>query len=366
MTGKVPKIEQGMCDWPKPWVEAVNAPIMQSLLYDLDLMPEQLEPNTMRWQQMLIIVQHFKHFMERSAAPADAVEQRGGEPVAWRVGPYGVYSSLQLAEERLRYLKCDEPPHFRKDAIIQPLYMHPAAPPPVAQPGLTAQDDLEHDAAFAKLMGAQPAVGEVVVTDEMLAAGCALASPDAIQYAPALRSALNKVYIAMRALEPMPEVVADGLVKILAHLYFSAYHAGHNDTVEANYTDVLVVDADTYWQDNDAVMEAAAALERPADGLAKRITEYLSGGGLFNPELADHDAVRDLLIDCRAALERPAGGSCDWTQDVDGNWNTQCGKMYTFIDGGPEDNSHKFCHACGKPLYAHPSPERSGGSNEQQ
>jgi len=40
--------------------------------------------------------------------------------------------------------------------------------------------------------------------------------------------------------------------------------------------------------------------------LRRRITEYLSGGGLFNPELANHDAVRDLLIDCRAALTEPA------------------------------------------------------------
>jgi hypothetical protein len=36
--------------------------------------------------------------------------------------------------------------------------------------------------------------------------------------------------------------------------------------------------------------------------LAQRITDYLAGGGLFNPELADHGAVRDLLIDCREAL----------------------------------------------------------------
>jgi hypothetical protein len=33
-----------------------------------------------------------------------------------------------------------------------------------------------------------------------------------------------------------------------------------------------------------------------------RITKYLTDGGLFNPELADHEAVRDLLIDCRAEL----------------------------------------------------------------
>jgi len=35
-----------------------------------------------------------------------------------------------------------------------------------------------------------------------------------------------------------------------------------------------------------------------------RITEYLSSGGLFNPELMDHSAVRDLLIDAREAIPR--------------------------------------------------------------
>lgn len=36
--------------------------------------------------------------------------------------------------------------------------------------------------------------------------------------------------------------------------------------------------------------------------LAQRITDYLSSGGLFNPEMANHEAVSDLLIECRAAL----------------------------------------------------------------
>lgn len=39
-----------------------------------------------------------------------------------------------------------------------------------------------------------------------------------------------------------------------------------------------------------------------SDDIVERITAYLSGGGLFNPELANHDAVRDLLIDARAEL----------------------------------------------------------------
>jgi len=36
--------------------------------------------------------------------------------------------------------------------------------------------------------------------------------------------------------------------------------------------------------------------------LVARITEYLASGGLFNPEMANHDAVRDLLIGCRDAI----------------------------------------------------------------
>jgi hypothetical protein len=37
--------------------------------------------------------------------------------------------------------------------------------------------------------------------------------------------------------------------------------------------------------------------------LSQRITEYLASGGLFNPELMEHDKVRDLLIDCRDFLD---------------------------------------------------------------
>lgn len=44
----------------------------------------------------------------------------------------------------------------------------------------------------------------------------------------------------------------------------------------------------------------------PKDELSDRITAYLAGGGLFNPELANHDAVRDLIIDCRDEIKRLA------------------------------------------------------------
>jgi len=40
-----------------------------------------------------------------------------------------------------------------------------------------------------------------------------------------------------------------------------------------------------------------------AKSVSDRITGYLTSGGLFNPELANHDAVRDLLLDARAQLD---------------------------------------------------------------
>lgn len=36
--------------------------------------------------------------------------------------------------------------------------------------------------------------------------------------------------------------------------------------------------------------------------LELRITQYLLHGGLFNPECMDHNEVRELLLDCLAAL----------------------------------------------------------------
>ena len=37
--------------------------------------------------------------------------------------------------------------------------------------------------------------------------------------------------------------------------------------------------------------------------LSDRITAYLFNGGLFNPELANHLAVRDLLMECTDAFD---------------------------------------------------------------
>jgi hypothetical protein len=73
--------------------------------------------------------------------------------------------------------------------------------------------------------------------------------------------------------------------------------------------------------------------------LIERITDYLHTGGLFNPELMDHDLVRDLLIDCRTALAKSCI-VCGWrpVRDKKG-FNTNV------VAGLPRE-AHKIGCAC--------------------
>jgi hypothetical protein len=41
---------------------------------------------------------------------------------------------------------------------------------------------------------------------------------------------------------------------------------------------------------------------------------------------------------------------CEWTEDDDGSWNTQCGQKFTWTVGGPFDNRARWCLYCGKKL----------------
>jgi hypothetical protein len=60
--------------------------------------------------------------------------------------------------------------------------------------------------------------------------------------------------------------------------------------------------------------------------LSERITNYLASGGLWNPDLMDHDKVRQLLMDCRTHLDSAPA----WHQrpTVPGIW------VFTYRGGG--------------------------------
>ena len=42
--------------------------------------------------------------------------------------------------------------------------------------------------------------------------------------------------------------------------------------------------------------------------------------------------------------------TCAWRHDGDGTWEASCGEAWTFIDGGPHENSVRFCQGCGRPV----------------
>lgn len=53
-----------------------------------------------------------------------------------------------------------------------------------------------------------------------------------------------------------------------------------------------------------------------------------------------------------AAIEQlTKDAACTWTQDPDfemgDTWDSSCGEKWSFVDGGPEQNRVRYCHACG-------------------
>jgi len=48
---------------------------------------------------------------------------------------------------------------------------------------------------------------------------------------------------------------------------------------------------------------------------------------------------------------------CGWKQNwEEGYYETLCGHLFTFIDGGPTENHMKFCCYCGKPIIQVEAP----------
>jgi hypothetical protein len=60
--------------------------------------------------------------------------------------------------------------------------------------------------------------------------------------------------------------------------------------------------------------------------------------------------------------------ACLWTEDADSFvWTSACGNTWSFIDGGPEDNSMHFCNRCGGTLVVdQPEGEALADSDEPE
>jgi hypothetical protein len=56
------------------------------------------------------------------------------------------------------------------------------------------------------------------------------------------------------------------------------------------------------------------------------------------------------LVDLHQIKKAPAQPLiCTWTLDDDGSgtWASSCGELWSFIDGGPDENRVTYCHNCG-------------------
>lgn len=61
-----------------------------------------------------------------------------------------------------------------------------------------------------------------------------------------------------------------------------------------------------------------------------------------------------------AARRTTPDRECEWKcDDIDnGTWESCCGEIWTFIDGGPVENGMLFCHHCGGKLKTAPTSDK--------
>ncbi len=57
-------------------------------------------------------------------------------------------------------------------------------------------------------------------------------------------------------------------------------------------------------------------------------------------------AILEKLADKLRDAERL---TCKWSlnDDESGTWESSCGELWSFIDGGPKENRVTYCHHCG-------------------
>lgn len=93
--------------------------------------------------------------------------------------------------------------------------------------------------------------------------------------------------------------------------------------------------------------------------ILQRIEQYLISGGLFNPELMNHDAVRQLLVECRDKL-KSLDEEATWVRRKLG-LSEDCG----FVSGRPTlaGEMHVVCadaHGMRKYISSHKCDDKQG------
>lgn len=49
---------------------------------------------------------------------------------------------------------------------------------------------------------------------------------------------------------------------------------------------------------------------------------------------------------------------CGWSLcDLDGYWETDCNRSFSFNDGGPAENDYHYCPGCGRAIHPQTSTD---------
>ena len=125
-----------------------------------------------------------------------------------------------------------------------------------------------------------------------------------------------------------------------------------NDAYDCDQPFPPVPDADLTWC-HESVEDCEVAYVR-ADLAAAPSAEL----DALQQKYADvcrkwHEAVDRMM---EAAAPSAEDVCVRWLDDEDsGLWESSCGIAYGFVDDGPVENKHHFCHKCGKPLAIRPA-----------
>ena len=80
------------------------------------------------------------------------------------------------------------------------------------------------------------------------------------------------------------------------------------------------------------------------------------------------EAAEKALLMSEAALKKWQSATCHWScpePEDDAYWETDCGLVWEFQEGGPRENDVRFCPKCGRRLVVDEPPAHDAGKDER-
>lgn len=95
--------------------------------------------------------------------------------------------------------------------------------------------------------------------------------------------------------------------------------------------------------------DSATSIDGP---MFRELLSHCMYGPSLMARLAAISPLVDFIDRAKGASTDSATATCTWrlVDDESSHWESACGESWGFNEGGPEENSMRFCHGCGKRL----------------